>query len=91
MRKVLGARVPGIVLLLSKDFIKLIIYAGALAILIGWYISGLLLQAFTFRIAMNFWVFIGALLFVIILDLITISTQSVKAALTNPVDSLVYE
>ncbi len=88
IRKVLGASVSGIVMILSKDFIKMIAFAGALGIPLSWLISTLFFQVFAYRINLSIWVFLGGLLFIVILALLTISTQTVKAAFTNPVDSI---
>lgn len=91
IRKVLGASVVGIVQLLSKDFLKLIAIAFAIATLISWYAMEKWLQNFAYRTTISWWMFALAGLVAIIIALITISFQSVKAALTNPIKGLKTE
>jgi putative ABC transport system permease protein len=88
VRKVLGANVPQIVLELSKDFLMLVIIAAVLALPFAWYLMGKWLQGFASRIAISWWVFVFAALTALIIAFVTISFQSVKAALANPVKSL---
>jgi putative ABC transport system permease protein len=88
VRKVLGASIPNIVLLLSKDFIKLICIAFVIATPIAWYIMDNWLQDYAYRIAISWWMFAGAGLLALLISLATISFQAVKAALANPVKSL---
>lgn len=88
VRKVLGASVVSIVALLSKDFLKLVLIAIGIASPIAWYAMHQWLQDFAYKIAMEWWVFAGAGLLAMVIALLTVSFQSVKAALTNPVKSL---
>ncbi|HEY4325514.1 MAG TPA: ABC transporter permease [Mucilaginibacter sp.] len=88
VRKVLGASVSGIVGLLAKDFIKLVFIAILIAVPVAWYAMNGWLQAFAYRINISWWVFALAGLIAVIIAFITISFQSIKAALTNPVNSL---
>ena len=88
IRKVLGASVVNIVMMLSKDFIRLVLLAVLIASPIAWYVMHNWLQNFVNHINMNWWIFIAAGLLAAIIALITISFQSVKAALANPVKSL---
>lgn len=88
IRKVLGASVAGIVVLLSKDFLKLILIAIVLASPIAWYAMQQWLADFAYRITLNWWVFAGAGLLVVAIAMLTISFQSIRAALMNPVKSL---
>ena len=88
VRKVLGASVAGIVALLSKDFLKLVVVAILIASPIAWYLMSQWLQDFTYRISIEWWVFVLAGLLAIGIALLTVSFQSVKAALMNPVKSL---
>jgi putative ABC transport system permease protein len=88
VRKVLGASVSRIVGLLAQDFIKLVFIAILIAIPIAWYTMNGWLQAFAYRINIGWWVFAVAGSLAIFIAFITISFQSVKAALTNPVKSL---
>lgn len=88
IRKVLGARVGSIVKLLSKDFLKLVMFAFVIAVPVGWYAMHKWLEDFAFRINIPWWIFLvsGALAFVIAIA--TVSLQAVKASLANPVKSL---
>ena len=88
VRKVLGASVGSIVSLLSKDFLKLVLVAIVIASPLAWYAMNQWLQAFAYRIDIAWWIFALAGLLVVIIALLTVSFQSVKAALTNPVKSL---
>ncbi len=88
VRKVLGASVGGIVVLLSGDFLKLVLIAIVVASPIAWYAMHHWLQGFAYRIDIAWWVFATAGLLAVVIALLTVSFQSVKAALTNPVKSL---
>lgn len=91
VRKVLGASIPSIVVLLSKDFLKLVTIASIIAFPIAWVVMNQWLQDFASRINIQWWVFVVAGIVSLIIALITISFQSVKAALMNPVKSLKTE
>ncbi len=88
VRKVLGASVGSIVALLSRDFLKLVGIAFLLAAPLAWYFMGQWLQNFVYRVEMGWWVFALAGGLALLIALLTISFQSIKAALTNPVRSL---
>ncbi|GAB3641520.1 ABC transporter permease [Spirosoma arcticum] len=88
VRKVLGASVAGIVTLLSRDFLKLVLIAIVVATPMAWYAMNQWLQNFEYKVAIDWWVFAGAGLLAVGIALLTVSLQSVKAALTNPVKSL---
>jgi len=88
VRKVLGASVSSIVALLSKDFLKLVFIAIVIALPIAWYAMHRWLQDFAYKIDLAWWVFAGAGLLAVGIALLTVSFQSVKAALMNPVKSL---
>ncbi|WP_421827261.1 ABC transporter permease [Larkinella sp.] len=88
VRKVLGASVASIVLLLSKDFLKLIVIAIVLASPLAWYAMSQWLQNFEYKLEPAWWVFALAGLLAIAIAFLTVCFQSVKAALTNPVKSL---
>ncbi len=88
IRKVLGASVAGIAGLLSKDFLKLVIVSFIMAIPIAWYAMNKWLQDFEYRIEISWWIFPVAGMIAILIALMTISFQAVKAALTNPVKNL---
>ncbi|MGH7453272.1 MAG: FtsX-like permease family protein, partial [bacterium] len=91
IRKVLGASVSGLVGLLSKDFVKLVVIANLIACPLAWYTMKQWLQGFAYRIDIGWWVFMIAGAIALIIALLTVSTQAIKAALANPVDSLRYE
>jgi putative ABC transport system permease protein len=91
IRKVLGASAAGIAGLLSKDFIKLVLIANLLACPIAWYAMKQWLQSFAYRIDLGWWVFALASGITLIIALLTVSTQAIKTALANPVESLRYE
>jgi len=88
VRKVLGASVSNIVILLSKDFIKLVLIAFLIASPVAWYIMHNWLNDFAYRINISWWIFIAAGLLAIVIALATISFQAIKAAIANPVKSL---
>ncbi len=88
IRKVLGASVSNITLLLSKDFLTLVSIAFVLSIPIAWLAMHEWLQNFAYRIAISPWLFIAAGGMAIVVALLTVSFQAIKAALANPVKSL---
>jgi len=88
IRKVLGASVAGIVRLLATEFMLLILVSIFLAIPVAWYVMNRWLQDFAYKIDIGYWVFIIAGGFAALIALATISIQSVKAAIANPVKSL---
>ncbi|WP_019987665.1 ABC transporter permease [Rudanella lutea] len=88
VRKVLGASVPGLVALISKDFLKLVLIAVVIAAPVAWYAMNAWLQDFAYKIDIEWWVFAGAGLLALVIAFVTVSFQSVKAALMNPVKSL---
>jgi len=88
VRKVLGATVLNITTLLSKDFIKLVVIAIVIASPVAWYLCNKWLEAFAYRINISLWMFVLAGVAAIIIALVTVSFQAVKASLMNPVKSL---
>ena len=88
MRKVLGASVSGIITLLSRDFLKLVLIAIVIASPIAYYAMHRWLQDFAYRVDISWWVFALGGLLAVCIALLTVSFQSVKAALMNPVKSL---
>lgn len=88
VRKVLGSSVQSVVILLSKDLLKPVVLATLLSIPISWYIMDKWLEGFAYRITLQWWMFAGAALVAIGIALLTVSSQAIKAALTNPVKSL---
>ncbi|NBB19896.1 FtsX-like permease family protein [Runella sp. CRIBMP] len=91
IRKVLGASVLSITTLLSKDFIKLVLIAIVIASPIAWYAVDRWLQNFAYRIDIEWWVFLTAGVLSMGIAVLTVSFQSIKAALMNPVKSLKSE
>ena len=88
IRKVLGASMTAIVSMLSKDFIKLVLIAIILATPAAWWVMNHWLQDFAYRINIQWWIVALAGATAIVIAFITVSFQSIKAALTNPVKSL---
>ena len=88
VRKVLGATVAGVVSLLSRDFLKLILIAIVIASPIAWYAMNKWLQGFAYQTTLEWWVIVLAGILATAIALFTISFQSIKAALMNPVKSL---
>ena len=91
IRKVLGASVNNIVGLLSKDFLRLVVVAALIAFpLAGWAMHRWL-QDFAYRVNIGWWVFLVAGLLALLIALVTVSVQAIRAALANPVESLKAE
>lgn len=88
IRKILGATTSNITLLIAKDFLLLVIIAAAIASPVAWFASDKWLQDFAYHIQMQWWVFVVAGALSVLIAFITVSLQSVKAALANPVKSL---
>lgn len=91
IRKVLGASVPGIVLLLSRDNIQLVLFANFIAWPATWYAMDKWLQNFAYRIQLNWMIFIFAGTLALAIAMLTIIYQATKAAMVNPIESLRYE
>ncbi len=91
IRKVLGANISSIVLLISKDFLLMVTIAMAIASPVAWYLSDKWLQGFAYRINIHWWIFIASGTISLMIAAITVSMQAIKAALTNPVKSLKSE
>jgi putative ABC transport system permease protein len=88
VRKVLGASVGNIVVLLSRDFIRLVVLAIVIACPVAWFIMHRWLQDFAYRVDVAWWVFVVAGLLAVAIALATISFQAIRAALANPVRAL---
>ncbi len=88
IRKVLGASVSGIARLLSKDFLQLVSMSCIIAFPVAWWAMHNWLQSYQYRISINWWIFLIAGLVSILIALITVSFQAIKAAVANPVKSL---
>jgi len=88
VRKVLGSSIRNIVLLLSKDLLKPVLLGTIIAVPVGYYAMDKWLQGFAYRTPVHWWLFIMAAVIAILIAVITVSVQAVKAALVNPVNSL---
>ena len=88
IRKILGSTVPQIVMLLSKEFVKLVFVSFIIAFPLGYYLMDKWLQDFAYRTEINVWVFALAGLITVLIAFLTICFKSVKAAIANPVKSL---
>ena len=91
VRKVLGASVSNLTTLLSKGFLKLVLIANGIAFPIAWWATDAWLQEFAYHIEVKWWVFALAGVSAILIALLTVSYQAIKAALMNPVKSLKTE
>ena len=88
IRKVLGASVNRVVTILSKDFLKLVFISLVIAIPAAWIAASKWLENYPYRITLNWWLFASAGILVVLIALITVSFQAIKAAVANPVKSL---
>ncbi|HYJ38351.1 MAG TPA: FtsX-like permease family protein, partial [Chitinophagaceae bacterium] len=88
IRKVLGASVTGIVRMLSGDFIKLVLVAAVIALPTAWWVMHQWLLDFVYRVNIGWWIFVTAISLAVLIALVTISFQAIKAAVANPVKSL---
>ena len=85
----LGASVSGIVRMLSKDFLKLVLIAAMIAFPVAWWaMNSWLLGDFAYRVDIGWWVFVVAGIAALLIALLTVSFQAIKAAIANPVKSL---
>jgi putative ABC transport system permease protein len=91
IRKVLGAGASGIALLLTKEFAKWVVVANVIAWPAAYFVSKQWLQGFAYRVDLGWEIFVFSALVAVVIALITVSFQSIKAATANPVDSLRYE
>lgn len=88
IRKVLGASIPSIVKLLSRDFVRLVIIAAVIAFPLAWWAMNTWLADFAYRVQVSWWIYLLAGVLALLVALVTVSAQAVKAALSNPVKSL---
>jgi putative ABC transport system permease protein len=88
IRKVLGATTESVVMLLSKDFIKLVLISLLIASPVAWYFMNKWLQDFAYRINISWWIFAVTAIIALSIAFITVSFQAIKAAIANPVKSL---
>ena len=91
LRKVLGASIPGIVIALSREFTKWVLIANIMAWPVAYYAMNKWLENFAYRVELGIETFILSALLALSVALLTVSYQSIKAALANPVDSMRYE
>lgn len=91
VRKVLGASVRNIVVLLTKDFLIMVVIAFVISVPIAWYSLSKWLETFAYRIDMQWWMFGGAGLLALLIALFSVGYLSMKASMANPVDSLKSE
>jgi ABC-type antimicrobial peptide transport system permease subunit len=88
VRKVLGASVAHIILLFSKDFLKLVVISFVIAAPVAWYAMNIWLQDFAYSIDIEWWIFLITALLLVSITSLTVSFQAIKAAFVNPVESL---
>ncbi len=88
IRKVMGASIIGVVVLLSREFVKLVLIALAIAVPLAWFGMQQWLNNYSYRITISPWVFVVVGLFAILIALASVSFQTIRAALMNPVNSL---
>ena len=91
IRKVLGASVAHVISLLSKDFVRLVLLANLIAWPVGYWAMSRWLQNFAYRIEIGWWIFALAGGMALLIALLTVSMQAIRAALANPVEALRYE
>ena len=88
IRKVLGASISNIVMLISGSFLKLVFIAALIAIPVAWFVMHKWLEGFAYRTSLHWWIFVLAYLMVTIITLATISLHTIKVARANPVNSI---
>jgi putative ABC transport system permease protein len=88
IRKVLGASVPDITKMLSKDFLKLVVIAIVIASPIAWWAMSKWLEDFAYRVNISWWIFVVAGALALLIAMLTVSLQAIKAAIANPIKSL---
>ncbi|MNR09065.1 FtsX-like permease family protein [compost metagenome] len=91
IRKVLGANLSDILILLNKDFMKLVVIANLIAIPVAYILVAKWLEKYDYKISINPWPFLLALLTSVLIALITVSMQTFKVSKANAVDALKYE
>ena len=88
IRKILGANVGNLSVLLGRDFARLVILAVIIATPLGWWAANVWLQSFAYRISISWITFLSAAIIIVMIAIITMSIQTIKAAIANPVKSL---
>lgn len=91
IRKVMGAGIPNLIIVLSQDFVKLVLISLAIAIPLAWFAMKTWLDHYSERVAISAWVFVAVGLTALFIALVTVSFQTLKAALVNPIKSLKSE
>ena len=91
IRKVLGASITQLLVLLSREFMMLLLVSFIIAIPLGWWLMSQWLQDYAYRTELSWWIFLLAGALALLTALLTVSTQAIKAALSNPVKSLKVE
>ncbi|MFZ0454167.1 MAG: ABC transporter permease [Ignavibacteriaceae bacterium] len=91
IRKVLGASIPSLLFMLSKQFLKWVLIANIIAWPVAYYVMNNWLKDFAYRININLWVFLLSGIIALVIALLTVSSHAVKAAVANPIKSLRYE
>ncbi len=91
IRKILGSTVPGVIMLLLKDFVRWVLAANIIAFPVAYYFMNKWLQNFAYRIELSWWVFLVSGCIALLIAIATVSYQAIKAAIANPVESLKYE
>ena len=88
VRKVLGASIPQLWKLLSQEFMVLVLIACAIAIPLAWWAMTRWLQNYEYRTRLDWWIFVTAMLGALLITLVTVSIQTIRAARANPIKSL---
>ncbi|TAN00122.1 MAG: FtsX-like permease family protein [Chitinophagaceae bacterium] len=88
VRKVLGASVGNLIRLVSVDFLKLVIIAIVIAIPVGWFVMNKWLENFAYKTDISWWIFLAAAAIAILIAVLTVSFQAIRAAVANPVEAL---
>jgi putative ABC transport system permease protein len=91
IRKVLGAALNQLLVLLAKDFVKLIAFAAVLAIPVTWLVMNKWLSSYAYHININWWLLVSPVFVILLISILVISYQTIKVAVTNPVKSLKSE
>jgi len=91
IRKVLGASTGTIVSMLSKDFVKLVLISAVIAFPMAWWAMHKWLEGFAYRVSISWWIFLAAGVLALVIALVTVSMQAIKAAMANPVKALKAE
>ena len=91
IRKVMGASVSGVVILLARDFTRMVFIAFLIAVPASWYLMKQWLEGFAYRIDLSVGVFLIAGVITVLIAWVTVSFQTIKAAIINPVKSLKSE